>query len=292
MPNNNMGEAAWNAFLPHVLERGTQLVGDYSAPMFLDDKLAGSGTLIKCGRVYAILTAHHVVHNPLDSARKFDFKASSSQSLMLVIEDYAHRLEIQMRYLNCIDVGIPVDEYSGPDLTVIVIPNSCPQLHEIQARKRFFDISVQTAVRLTESLSDNGCWFVVGNPHALQEERSGSHGFSRVVNARGFAAYTYVAKHEATDAFDFLHLGVERSQLESFTEDFRGMSGGGVWKIPLIMRRDEDTLTVQTGSEVLAGVAFYQTAMGNDGCEIRCHGPASIYEKVYEALSALELPHQ
>lgn len=287
MPDISTAEAAWDAFLPDVLKKGTQLVSDYSAPMFLDDRLAGSGTLIKCGSIYAILTAHHVVHNPLDSARKFDFKASSSQALILAIEDFAHRLEIHMRYLNCVDVGVPVDGYSGPDLAVIVIPDSCPQLHEIQARKRFFDISTHRAARLTESLSDDGCWFVVGNPLALEEKRSGSHGFSHVVNSRGFAAYTYVKKREATNVFDFLHLGVERSKLEGFTEDFRGMSGGGVWRIPLVMRRFDAGFTIQLGDEVLAGVAFYQTAMRDDGCEIRCHAGKSIYNKVYEKLMGL-----
>ncbi len=196
-----------------------------------------------------------------------------------------------MRHLNYVDVGVPVDEYSGPDLTVIVIPSSCPQLQEIQARKRFFDISVHRTERLAESLSDSECWFIVGNPRALQGELSASHGFSRIINTRGFAAYTYVTKRENTDSFDFLHLRVERSKLDSFTENFGGMSGGGVWRIPLIMRRDEETLKIQLGKEILAGVAFYQTTMRDYGCEIRCHGPESIYKRVYEALSDWESQH-
>lgn len=292
MADTSMSEAAWEKLLPHVLKRGTQLVSDYSVPMFLENRLAGSGTLIKCGRIHGILTAHHVVHNPHDPTRKFDFKAGSSQTLLLVVEEFAHRLEIQTHYLSCVDVGVPVDEYFGPDLTVLVIPDSCPQFHEIKARKRFFDISIHRAARLTESLSNNGCWFLVGNPQALEETRSGSHGFSHVVNSRGIAAYTYVAKREEVNAFDFMHLGVERSKLEGFTEHFGGMSGGGVWKIPLVTRQFDAGLTIQLGDEVLAGVAFYQTAMRDGGCEIRCHAARSVYEKVYEVLSKWESQHR
>src|SRR5271169_6870325 len=58
-----------------------------STALILDGELAGSGTFIRSGKTYGILTAHHVIHNPHDRSRRFDFSAGSSQELGLVVID-------------------------------------------------------------------------------------------------------------------------------------------------------------------------------------------------------------
>lgn len=226
-----------------------------------------------------------VVHNPRDRKRRFDFAAGSGQHLVLGIADFAHRSAIEMQLLSCVDVGVPADDYLGPDLSVIVLPDASPLLAEIKARKSFYDISIRRDEHLAEALEGDGFWTVIGNPRSIQEHEGPSHGFNYVINSLGIAACTHVTSRSESDGFDFLHLAVDRSRLAGLTENFGGMSGGGVWKLPLTKKQHEPMSNVQLGPEILAGVAFYKTAMVNDACEIRCHAGKSIYIKVFEKLT-------
>ena len=266
-------------------ERVMQQTTRYSVPLFLDGGLAGSGTFIKCGGVHGIITAYHVVHNPLVRTRRFDFTSGSTQRLVLGIADIASHFYLEMRHLRCVDVGVPRDDYSGPDLAVIVFPDGDPKLAEIRARKLFYDISLHRGQRKAEALVDDGLWVLVGNPARMQTLEPASHGFDSVIDSEGIAIFTLVSKREDDSLFDFVHLVMSGLRMRDLPENFGGMSGGGVWRVPLLKKKDDPTPKIYLGNELLAGVAFFQTAIRNDTCEIRCHAAKSIYERVYEALS-------
>jgi hypothetical protein len=287
MPEPELVQVHWDDLPADLPKRASQLVSPYSTPLFLDRKLAGSGTFIKCGEIHGILTAHHVIHNPNDRRRRFDFKSGSDQKLMLGITNIAHRFEIEMRLLTYVDIGVPSNDYSGPDLSVIVIPNSMPQLAEIRARKRFYDISTRQEEHLAAALEDIGFWVVIGYPSCEEAIEGPSHGFDYVIKSVGITACTSLSAREEDGDFDFLRLGVRRTNTEDQTADFRGVSGGGVWRLPLEKRYSDPPSKARFGSEVLAGVAFYQTAIVDNCCEIRSHAGKSIYQKVHEKLIGL-----
>jgi len=266
-------------------EKVMQQTTRYSVPLFLDGGLAGSGTFIKCGGVHGIITAYHVVHNPLVRTKRFDFTSGSTQRLVLGIADVASHFYLEMRHLRCVDVGVPRDDYSGPDLAVIVFPDSDPKLGEIRARKLFYDISLHREERLAEALLDDGLWVIVGNPVRMQKMEPASRGFTSVIDSEGLAALATVSQREDDGTFDFIHLALNDLKAHDFPEHFGGMSGGGVWRIPLLKKKGDPLSRIYPGAEVLAGVVFFQTAVRDDSCEIRCHAAKSVYERVYEKLA-------
>lgn len=62
---------------------------------------------------------------------------------------------------------------------------------------------------------------------------------------------------------------------------FGGISGGGVWQVPLLKTKEGE---IQAKEPIFSGVAFYQTAIVDKKRTIRCHGRRSVYESVYKAL--------
>ena len=51
------------------------------------------------------------------------------------------------------------------------------------------------------------------------------------------------------------------------------MSGGGLWRVPLLINDDE---TIMAKSHFLSGVIFYQTSFKDGARFLRCHGPESL----------------
>ena len=269
------------------LNEVTSLLGKYSAPLILDNKLAGSGTLIKCGKAHGILTAHHVIHNPKDRSRVFDFRWSSKQQLGLTLVEYPHLFRIPMNSLHCVDIGVPQngDECDGPDLSVIIFPENV--ISEITARKSFFNVSIRREERLAGCSNNNGLWCAVGNPKFYESSMLPSHGFSEVVDLRGIVLYTAISKRELRRDFDYIHLNVNYPDLvgdAALPDRFGGLSGGGVWRLSLIKATANSQPEIDLLSACLAGVVYCETLRDGRPEELRCHGPRSIYNRVCEAL--------
>jgi hypothetical protein len=67
-------------------------------------------------------------------------------------------------------------------------------------------------------------------------------------------------------------------------EYFNGMSGGGLWQVPLT--KSESSGDIGYVTPILSGVVFYQVATTSTECGLRCHGPASLYGAVYDAIKS------
>jgi hypothetical protein len=188
-----------------------------------------------------------------------------------------------MRFLQCVDVGVPNDDFSGPDLAVIILPDN--KLGDITARKSFFDISIKTEQRLTESRIENdGLWVAMGCVAHFLSTQEPSHGFTKVTGFPCVAIFAGISRRPDDGEYDFMHLNVSAEDYSNRPGTFGGLSGGGVWK--LYIQRDRETLAycVNFTSTILAGVIFYETLVDKKPSELRCHGGRSIYEKVYEKL--------
>jgi len=259
----------------------------FSSPLILDGTLAGSGTFIKCGRVYGILTAHHVVHNPRDSSRAFDFSAGSKQQLSLSITDKrSHSFTIPMSVLDSIDVGIPKGANVGPDLSVIVLPEV--QARSIAIRKSFIDISVKRRKRMRKCLSAVGGWCAIGFPHCYTRPHESSTDAKRVTYIPSITLYSHITRRFEKHGFDFLRFNVKQAEMRGNIEappSYGGMSGGGVWKVCILRDVNTSTYSVDVEGTNLAGVAFYQTLPKGKPERLVCHGWKSIYGNVYRKLS-------
>jgi hypothetical protein len=261
-----------------------------STALILDGELAGSGTFIKCGSTYGILTAHHVIHNPHDRLRRFDFSAGSSQELGLVVIDKRnHSFTIPMPLLSCVDIGIPQDEGSGPDLSVVVLPEV--RARDIAVRKSFTDISVKRAERIEQCQTPVGGWCGVGFAQCYTRPHESSTDTRRVTFIPSLTLYSQIVRNFTIDDFDYVHLNVMCPQMSEDIEppsSFAGMSGGGIWHVRVARDPKTSGVFLDVEGTILAGVMFYQTFWENKPKELRCHAWKSIYQKVYEALSNWE----
>jgi hypothetical protein len=269
-----------------LCDTAKQFLSGYSVALVLEDALAGSGTFIKCGRIYGILTAHHVVHNPLDRNRRFDFSWGSSQELGLPLIGGTHRFTLPMRLLRCVDVGIPRGDPQGPDLAVIILPET--EIGDIKARRSFFDISIDRDSRLLNALDDRGIWVAAGVPQRFVESYAPTHGFDVVNQYWCTILLTGIRQRQDDGAFDYVHLAADTVAENEHIDSYGGMSGGGVWKLCLARDRRSLGSGWDLSESILAGTIFYETFRNNRPHELRCHGGKSIYQNVYEALSKWE----
>jgi hypothetical protein len=240
---------------------------------------AGSATLVRCRDVFGLLTAHHVVKQ-----NRFDFRAGSGDKLGFAIDQTSPAFYIPMEYLEPIEFGVPVTDRKGPDMTFVKIPVG-EHLALLRAKKSFWNLEYKRQERLSECYKKTGLWCF---SYQVAEKIDRDEGYEGPVTLHLHSSTgwgTTVKKSYERDGLDYYRLPVNCNDDEKgLPESYGGASGGGLWKIPLQGRQDGD---VKAGNPVLAGVIFYQTRMKNRRRTIYCHGPKSIYERVYERLSGL-----
>jgi hypothetical protein len=117
---------------------------------------------------------------------------------------------------------------------------------------------------------------VVGTPADL----------SKIDNATNLelAKMTYlvgVTSPSERDGFDYIHARAD-TRLGQVPDSFKGLSGGGLWRLELGKKADGSLISV--GAPKLEGCVFYQTRREGDYVYIRCHGRKSIYDRVLSAI--------
>jgi len=264
-----------------------QFLLNSSTPLILDGTLAGSGTFIKCGNVYGILTAHHVVHNPKNASRIFDFSLDSEQQLGLIItEKRSHSFTIPMSMLTCVDVGIPKTARGGPDLSVIVLPEI--RARSIEDRKFFTDISVKRQKRMKTCRSRRGGWCATGFPQCYTGPNESSTNEKRVTYIPSVTLYSHLTRRLKNNGFDFVHFNVKHAQMKGNVpppSSYRGMSGGGVWKVCILRDVKSSAYSIDVKGTVLAGVAYCEVLSHAKPKRLICHGWESVYKNVYRELT-------
>jgi hypothetical protein len=270
------------------LDRALRFIRDHTSPLFLDGELVGSGTFIAWDDQFGILTAHHVPQNPLDSARRFDF--TSSQKLGFSLVEHAHRFEREMYHFRLVDVATPVDPRDpgrGPDLAVIHLGHK-GLAEGIAARKLFYKISDRPEERLTSSLRDDGIFVVCGA--AKEEEREGEPelGFSQVTVESLATYYGGLVRPDSQrfqrDGYGYVDMAVRYPGVDNPPRSFGGVSGGGLWRIPVEPGPDDPTRYIVDGDPVLAGLVFYQGVVDEHRGFLRCHAGDGVYRRVFAAV--------
>ena len=261
-----------------VFESILQEIGWYSIGMgrLHKDKngeelyLIGSGTLIRIGKIHGVLTAQHV------AALLRDF-----EELAFIISLDVHKLVVETKHLHVIEVAKPSEPSKGPDLSVVILPTNL--LGIFKAKKSFYNISHKREEVLQSSLDlDVGVWILFGFPDEQTIAEGPDRGFDVVKGFHGLCGATGVAKAYMQGDYDFLEVGAQCGDNKLLPVSYKGVSGGGLWRAHLIRSKDGD---IQNRNPILYGVAFYQTEIREGIRYIKCHGPHSVYEKVYEAIN-------
>ncbi len=255
----------------NLIDQASRAIGAYTTPLIYEDRLIGSATFVTVDDICGFLTAFHV-------ADLIDF---SSGSLGLAITDRPHRFEIELLHLTHIPLAKPRDEF-GPDISFTRIPESS-KLSEIRARKSFYPLRGQ----LCAALETDGLWMVVGHPGILQTDEMPSVGdFSRVIGFPGIGACSGIDRTFNKHGLDVIEIGVDYSGRSEALATFGGMSGGGVWRVPLYRAAGDETNEVFFEEFYLCGVAFWQSGNTDGKGYLRCQGPRTIYEFVPDRIRA------
>jgi len=114
----------------------------------------------------------------------------------------------------------------------------------------------------------------------------GSDGFSLI---KGFCKLSGAGGPEqppvAVGDHDYFAFPVSYGCRSVVPISFAGMSGGGLWQVPLV--RDAQG-HLRSKTPLLSGVVFYQEPTSKSRCGVKCHGRSSVYKVAYEAIGKAE----
>lgn len=236
--------------------------------------LLGSCTLVKAGRVHAILTAHHVVEVLPERGK-----------LGLVLTSVAHRRAVDTSALTYLKIARGVIDADGPDLGAIVL--APPVAGTIGAEKSFFDLDQLRARMLTNPPDRNcGVWFVHGFVAEKTVDEPGRDGYGRI---KCFCNFSGVGGPDEppllSGRYDYYRFPIVQACRADAPGFFGGISGGGLWQVPIRRADDGSHLPLRP---LYTGLAFYQEPDSDTGCALRCHGRASVYTVAYDAMFSFQ----
>jgi len=230
-------------------------------------ELLGSGTLVTVGSKRAILTAHHVIQVLPKTGR-----------LGLLLWSTDHPTSIDIDGLGYVQIARGTEDSVGPDLGAIVL--STPIAGSIAAQKSFYNLDTRRESMLNSPPHpQDGFWVANGFvAERTSELRDGGRILKRFHNLCSAGGVELESQIERYDYFSF---PVSSKGRQVSPEYFNGMSGGGLWQVPL--RRGANGQPV-ADTPILSGVVFYQVPTTETECGLRCHGRKSVYEVSYDAI--------
>ncbi len=255
----------------------------YTVPIIINDTLGGSGTLVEAHGFFGVLTAEHVVRNPKKPEFHLTITKHGGPQLFIPPAPYPGGKAIESSALRVFTTDRKKDEY-GPDLAFVALPPS-PLLRELRARRSFYSLTNSADEKLTAALLDTGFVSFCGFPITHCTEKKAVLGYSECFETRGFAFITGPDRYERSGDWDYYELGIGREETVEFGDSFGGVSGGGVWRIPVYRNKGDPEGTERIGRMTFSGVAFYEeNHLPKGRFFVRAHGPESIYKQFMPAL--------
>jgi hypothetical protein len=224
----------------------------------------GSGTLVKTCGFEGILTAHHVTAEILRRG-----------VIGLCIVDQSHLFCGPVSGLEDVPVGASPSNSppeKGPDLSFLVIRDSL-MMAILKEFKEFYSLCKQP--QLHPILGNRHAWSITGTISDLSVKTETDDGTrAKIRQFIGGGRYQHEIKRDGE--FDYIHLIVP-SGPDHFPKDYRGMSGGGFWLLPMEISGSKDPSTIRHRPPILAGVEFAQLEHNRGQRVLVGHGPHSIY---------------
>jgi hypothetical protein len=224
----------------------------------------GSGTLVNTCGFEGILTAHHV------AAEIF-----RQSAIGLCIVDKWHQFCGPVSGLEHVPVGASPSKSppeTGPDLSFLLIRDSLI-MAKLKELKEFYPLGGQPP--LHPILGNRHAWSITGTISDLSIKTETDDGpRAKIRQFIGGGRYQHAIKW--VGEFDYIHLTVP-SGPDHFPNDYRGMSGGGFWLLPMEISASKEPSTMQHRPPILAGVEFAQLEHNRGQRVLIGHGPHSIY---------------
>lgn len=239
----------------------------------------GSGTLVRRGKIYGILTAAHVVE---------EIKTFPEIGLLqFVVRENKYQLTtIQKEHLDSIEFRKAPWSVQGPDLAFIRLP---PHIGSaIGAASSYFNFNLHKKKALgTKPKNTRIVDCVLGlvwewkNEPQIKKFRRGTkmllksttqiEGLQNIGTANGMT--------HGREGFDRMLFKPEPASHFDLPASYKATSGGGL--IRFYINRDTNRISQAR----LIGVAYYETDKKRNGQRnLICHGPKSLYEKLDAAM--------
>ncbi|MGO8762741.1 MAG: hypothetical protein ACLP2P_14170 [Desulfobaccales bacterium] len=238
-------------------------------------RLIGSGTFVSISDTFGILTAAHVVD-----------LLKGSYSLGLGLSEHEHKYVIDSNYLEVIRIAKGQIDSDGPDLGFIVLPHS--ELGTIKARKSFYNLDIKRDRMVSNPPQfDNGTWAICGVPDVDTIDVPSGIGYELLRIFCMYCGFGGISGTYTVDEYDYCDFKVKYDSSPNIPQSFGGVSGGGLWHIPLAKLSEEKIEPIEF---ILSGVAFYQTERTGLYRSVKCHGRNSIYEMAYSFITENRKP--
>jgi hypothetical protein len=248
----------------------------YMAPIVLMDKRICSGTFVSACGFNGILTAYHVA-TPVLAETQFG----------LCITAREHALFVNSK--NCQHVVVGHAENGnqgemGPDLSFIIIRD--PKLLEtIRSLKSFCNLD-RKDLEYFKSPIERMQWCISGSPYEASKLVGVVSDGPLMMYQNFVGEATFHSRVQRGD-YDFIRLNVTSGHA-NFPTNCKGMSGGGMWLVPLSVENNNDLSTLRHEAPLLSGVSFYQSEVENGERIITGHGFDSIYFRLRQTLRELK----
>lgn len=237
-----------------------------------DAVCAGSGTLVRVGKVHGILTATHVLEN-LPSSGQVGLAQFFGRTV------HFRKQTFNMDHAETIMVGGKGNAPSGPDLGFLrLATKDAAWLAAIQS---FYNMQLHSSDHTKEPPAPNSVYVIVGaideRTKNLPAERPGEYrkGFEAIITDSNMM---WFGKNGG-----FTLVGMKPKSYPDFSlpGDFGGTSGGGLWQI-YFNAKDGKVVVV---AKHLIGVPFHQGAIERDGRRtLTCHSAPDIFEHLLQKI--------
>lgn len=257
--------------LPKILrEPAYEEAVPFVTMFYVDLVAAGSGTFVRVAGRAGILTARHVWEN-------IQKLAAPNKEVGILISKDRHRFVIPYSHLTPrLSIRRRTNQW-GPDVEFIELPMT--DVAVIESKKSFYSLDTNRAKKLRNASNSQGYLIAIGFPQAL-ETRTRDNRF-KVPVVTQFCLGMMVGRNDYRNRGRFDHM-LMRTQIDSSTppSDYRGVSGGSVWKVILKKKKSDPIQNATIENIYLAGVIYYQTAIRKNWRSLRAHGPRTIYNVV------------
>jgi len=232
-------------------------------------QLLGSGVLVKADSVHAVLTTAHVL--PL---------LPTSGKLCVLLEPTPQPHVVDTIGLEYRSVAHGSVDAEGPDLAAVILAPSIAS--SLAAKKSFYNLDRwrDTALQAPGDVHD-GVWAVQGWLNERTQVIENFHTHERTTRFYNFTGLGGPDPSTSRDGYDYFDFVYERTNPDVPPQPWGGVSGGGLWQIPL--KRDGDSIT--DVKALLRGIAFYQAEQTGAPFSIRCHGIQSVYDRAYSTIA-------
>jgi len=233
---------------------------------------AASGTFVEIASKKGILTASHVIKEML----------AESEQFALSIYQRRHHFPIRREEVHVIEVPKPDKQTKGPDLAFVLLLRQ-DDVDTIQAHKYFLNLDKRRRQILSEPLpTAPGFWIVSGHPAAYSTSEALPAEHIDVKHFPNNLSIGGVERGYTEKGFDYIEAGVDHASGGGVPEDLGGVSGGGLWQVPISGLKDGQT---KADDPILLGVAFWQTGVSQGKSKVICHGRHSIYGVLYDLVA-------